>query len=399
MNNVLGNVGATVVYTADDSSARPANQLAGLQELVGEMNGGTVAFLMIMGGNPVYTAPADLNFAAALQKVTSARSLGLYEDETRRLCQWHVPETHSSQAWSDVRADDGTVTIVQPLIAPLYGGKSPHEVRTSAANARDELVAEMARARFQGHGHRGVRPRPPRHRCRRDHARRRGPGAGRIADRGCDGRRRPSTSSGADGCTTASCRTRLLPRRRSRVSRRRRPAAGGAQAGPGSRVPPRPERLRRAVREQRLAAGAPQAADEIDVGQRRADHRRATARLACAHHGECVELTLRRPHRHGYPVWIAPGQATDVDVISATGERARGRRQRYRLQRIRLRTSDGARICRRELVKTGDTTCSLPPRTTGRSKAATSSAGHGRAVRRRSRVRAAKMERSRRSPA
>ena len=54
--------------------------------------------------------------------------LGLYEDETSALCQWHIPEAHFLEAWSDVRSDDGTVTIIQPLIAPLYGGKSAHEV-------------------------------------------------------------------------------------------------------------------------------------------------------------------------------------------------------------------------------------------------------------------------------
>ena len=127
MNDALGNVGATVVYT-QTAEAQPMNQLAGLQELVGEMWAGTVELLLILGGNPVYTAPADLNFAAAMQRVPVRAHLSLYEDETSALCQWHIPEAHFLEAWSDVRADEGTVTIIQPLIAPLYGGKSAHEV-------------------------------------------------------------------------------------------------------------------------------------------------------------------------------------------------------------------------------------------------------------------------------
>jgi MoCo/4Fe-4S cofactor protein with predicted Tat translocation signal len=133
MNNALGNVGATVTYT-QTAEAQPMNQRTGLRELVGEMNAGTVEFLMILGGNPVYTAPADLNFAAAMERVPLRAHLSLYEDETSALCHWHIPETHFLEAWSDVRSDDGTVTIIQPLIAPLYNGKSAHEVVAAIAD-------------------------------------------------------------------------------------------------------------------------------------------------------------------------------------------------------------------------------------------------------------------------
>ena len=119
MNDALGNVGNTVVYT-QTAEAAPMNQVAGLQELVGEMNAGTVEFLLVMGANPVYTAPVDLNFAAAMQKVAVRVHLGLFHDETAALCHWHIPEAHYLETWSDVRSDDGTVTIMQPLIAPLY---------------------------------------------------------------------------------------------------------------------------------------------------------------------------------------------------------------------------------------------------------------------------------------
>ena len=144
MNAALGSVGTTVVYT-QTAEARPMNQLAGLRELVGEMNAGTVEFLLILGGNPVYTAPADLDFAAALAKVPLRASLGLYEDETSAACHWHIPETHYLEMWSDVRADDGTATIVQPLIAPLYNGKSPHEVLAALSERGERSGYELVR--------------------------------------------------------------------------------------------------------------------------------------------------------------------------------------------------------------------------------------------------------------
>ena len=144
MNETLGNAGTTVLYT-QTTEARPMNQLAALQELVGEMNAGTVDFLLTLGGNPVYTAPADLDFAAALGKVRLRAHLGLYEDETSALCHWHIPEAHYLEAWSDVRCDDGTVTIVQPLIAPLYNGKSAHEVIAALSERGERPGYELVR--------------------------------------------------------------------------------------------------------------------------------------------------------------------------------------------------------------------------------------------------------------
>jgi molybdopterin-containing oxidoreductase family iron-sulfur binding subunit len=128
MNGALGNVGTTVTYT-DTPELQPGDQRAALAELVSEMNARTVEFLLILGANPVYTAPADLKFSEAMDKVGVRAHLGLYEDETAARCHWHIPEAHFLEAWSDVRSDDGTATIVQPLIAPLYPtAKSAHEV-------------------------------------------------------------------------------------------------------------------------------------------------------------------------------------------------------------------------------------------------------------------------------
>lgn len=127
MNQVLKNVGKTVVYSAP-VEAHPVDQGASLKELVADMAAGRVEALLILGGNPAYNAPADLNFAALLPKVAFTAHLAQYEDETSTLCRWHVPEAHELESWGDARAFDGTATIRQPLIAPLYGGWSVHEL-------------------------------------------------------------------------------------------------------------------------------------------------------------------------------------------------------------------------------------------------------------------------------
>src|SRR5262249_51157646 len=127
MNQALGNVGHTVFYTTP-VAADPQEQTASLRQLCDDIAAGSVEILLILGGNPVYDAPVDLHFEERLEKVPLRVPLSLYEDETSRLCHWHIPEAHYLEAWSDVRAFDGTASIVQPLIASLYDGKSIHDV-------------------------------------------------------------------------------------------------------------------------------------------------------------------------------------------------------------------------------------------------------------------------------
>ncbi len=129
LNEFLGNVGKTVFY-ADPVGADSVKQGESMQELVADIRAGKVDVLVILGGNPAYDAPADFGFADALKNTNIPVRIhnGLYNDETAELCQWHVNEAHYLEAWSDGRAYDGTVSIVQPLIAPLYGGKSAHEL-------------------------------------------------------------------------------------------------------------------------------------------------------------------------------------------------------------------------------------------------------------------------------
>ena len=122
MNAALGSIGTTVSFIATPT-ANPAGDGADLAALVGAMNVGQVKMLVIFGStNPVYDAPADLAFADALKKVAVTVHHGLYEDETAALCEWHMPEAHYLETWGDARGHNGTATICQPLIAPLYLG-------------------------------------------------------------------------------------------------------------------------------------------------------------------------------------------------------------------------------------------------------------------------------------
>jgi molybdopterin-containing oxidoreductase family iron-sulfur binding subunit len=127
LNVLLGNSGRTVFYTEDAADAL-GSDAAALKSLTEEMAAGRVDTLLILGGNAAYDAPSDVPFGAALDKVPFSVRLGLYEDETSQGVTWHVPAAHYLESWGDARAYDGTISIVQPLIAPIYGGRSSIEV-------------------------------------------------------------------------------------------------------------------------------------------------------------------------------------------------------------------------------------------------------------------------------
>ncbi len=153
LNAALGNVGTTVFY-AEPVEVNPTNHLQSLSELVADIDAGNVETLLILGGNPVYTAPADLNFAEALAQVPASVHLSEHFDETSAVASQHVPKAHYLETWSDARAFDGTVTIMQPLISPFYGGKSEHEVVAAVLGETDasgyDLVRSYWQARVEG---------------------------------------------------------------------------------------------------------------------------------------------------------------------------------------------------------------------------------------------------------
>jgi MoCo/4Fe-4S cofactor protein with predicted Tat translocation signal len=151
MNHALGCVGKTVYYT-ERLEANPVNELESLRELVGDLNAGKVELLVILGGNPVYNAPADFDFGSALLRATLRVHTGLHYDETAELCHWHAPGTHYLETWSDSRAYDGTIGIVQPLIAPLYGGRSVHEIVSILSGTADASGHDLVHQYWQRQG-------------------------------------------------------------------------------------------------------------------------------------------------------------------------------------------------------------------------------------------------------
>ncbi|HET7697278.1 MAG TPA: TAT-variant-translocated molybdopterin oxidoreductase [Vicinamibacterales bacterium] len=135
LNQSLGNVGSTVTY-APPVAVNAGDQIASIRDLAQAMDAGQVALLVIIGVNPVFTAPADLKFQEKLGKVQLSIAHTMFVDETATLCHWNLPMAHPLESWGDARAYDGTVTIMQPLIAPLYEGRTVPEVLATFVTAQ-----------------------------------------------------------------------------------------------------------------------------------------------------------------------------------------------------------------------------------------------------------------------
>jgi molybdopterin-containing oxidoreductase family iron-sulfur binding subunit len=151
MNAALGNVGKTVFYT-DPLEVNSVDQRQSLQDLINDIDAGKVELLVILGGNPAYNTPADLKLSfERLQKARLRIHLSQYKDETSELCHWHVPEAHYLESWSDARSYDGTVSIIQPLIQPLYDGKTVHELLAVFSEQYDRKPYEIVKAFWQAH--------------------------------------------------------------------------------------------------------------------------------------------------------------------------------------------------------------------------------------------------------
>jgi molybdopterin-containing oxidoreductase family iron-sulfur binding subunit len=149
MNAALGNVGRTVFYT-DPVAANWVDENQSLTELVEDMKAGKVQLLVILGGNPVYDTPAELGFGLVMkEKVPLRIHHGLYQDETAQFCQWHINAAHYLEAWGDTRAYDGTTSIIQPLIAPLYNGKTDTELMAIFTGQGETKAYDIVRAYWQ----------------------------------------------------------------------------------------------------------------------------------------------------------------------------------------------------------------------------------------------------------
>jgi len=149
INAQLGNVGTTVTYTSP-AIANPGNQVADLVALVEDMQAGDVDGLIILGGNPAFNAPADVPFAEALADVPFSVHLSLYNDDTSQLTTWHVPATHFVEEWSDARAYDGSVSLVQPPIGALYDTARSAIEMLAAVLGDDRSGYQILRDYWQG---------------------------------------------------------------------------------------------------------------------------------------------------------------------------------------------------------------------------------------------------------
>ena len=148
LNAQLGAVGSTVIYT-EPVAAIPSVQNEDFRNLVTAMNAGQVKALVILGVNAVYSAPGDLRFGEALAKVPFTGHFGPYYDETAQRAHWHVNAAHYLESWSDARTYDGTVSIVQPMIDPLYGGRTAHDVMQVLLDNPQMTSYEVVQATFK----------------------------------------------------------------------------------------------------------------------------------------------------------------------------------------------------------------------------------------------------------
>jgi molybdopterin-containing oxidoreductase family iron-sulfur binding subunit len=154
LNQALGAAGATVTYIEPIEGGVGDNAVGTLAQLAQAIDTGQVYALLIIGGNPVYTAPSDLNFAERMRNIKYRIHLSLYTDETSELCHWNLPEAHFLESWGDAVAYDGTASIIQPLIAPIYSGKTAHEVISAFTDNPErssyDTVREYWLRRFTG---------------------------------------------------------------------------------------------------------------------------------------------------------------------------------------------------------------------------------------------------------
>jgi len=147
LNESLGNSGKTVSYFETKDATLPS--VSALGSLVSAMKSGAVQTLVVLGGNPVFDAPADLDFGAAMAKVPHSITLGHAVDETSSKSEWHIPRAHYLESWGDARALGGTLSVVQPLILPLFGGRTSVEVLGLMVGDKDRPGYEIVRDTWQ----------------------------------------------------------------------------------------------------------------------------------------------------------------------------------------------------------------------------------------------------------
>ncbi len=149
INQALGSMGKTVALGGPPELVS-TDQIGDLKGLVADLNAGKVDWLIMLHSNPVYDTPADLAFGEAMNKAKVSVHLGSHADETGTLSTWHIPAAHYLEMWSDVRSYDGTVSIIQPLIEPLYLGHTSHQFIQSMLDDPEVSAYEAVRTTHRG---------------------------------------------------------------------------------------------------------------------------------------------------------------------------------------------------------------------------------------------------------
>ncbi len=156
INERLGSVGGPVYHTEPVEAGIPGSAsgpaAGSIRELAADIDAGRVSLLVILGGNPVYAAPPGLEFGSIIEKVGLRIHLGPYQDETAALCHWHVPQAHELESWADARSFDGTTTILQPMIEPLYEGRTIHELLALFLDQSSMSSHDLVRDTWKRHG-------------------------------------------------------------------------------------------------------------------------------------------------------------------------------------------------------------------------------------------------------
>jgi Fe-S-cluster-containing dehydrogenase component len=156
MNVALGNVSRTVVYVTPVDAEEP-DHFSDIAALARDMAAGKVQSLFVLGGNPVLDAPADVQFKQALAKVPLSICLSGYRHETAELCSWHVPQAHALESWGDQISRIGAYSVQQPLISPLYKGRTDISLLAALGAAAERDPHLLVKATAAEHGVEGER--------------------------------------------------------------------------------------------------------------------------------------------------------------------------------------------------------------------------------------------------
>ncbi|PKK83139.1 MAG: molybdopterin oxidoreductase [candidate division Zixibacteria bacterium HGW-Zixibacteria-1] len=149
LNDALGNIGQTVTYRNTDDALLP--DMGVLKTVTERLKSGAISTIIIFGGNPVYNAPADSDFASVLSKCENSVHFSEYMDETSKLTKWHIPRAHFLESWGDARAVDGTLSVIQPMIEPLYDAPVDSEIYALLATGRDQRGYDIIRETWQSY--------------------------------------------------------------------------------------------------------------------------------------------------------------------------------------------------------------------------------------------------------